>query len=134
MNTSPCPFCSIASTNDSSRLVATNDLALAIKDGFPISPGHTLIIPKRHTASFFSINSEERTSLFDLVEKCKLHLDEEYSPDAFNLGINDGEQAGQTIAHLHIHLIPRYKDDVIDPRGGVRWLIPEKADYWSNNK
>jgi diadenosine tetraphosphate (Ap4A) HIT family hydrolase len=99
-------------------------------DGFPISPGHALIIPRRHIVSLFEATRNERNSLFDLLEQVKLELQEEYKPDGFNIGINDGTAAGQTVMHLHIHLIPRYTGDQPDPRGGVRWIMPDKAPYW----
>ena len=104
---------------------------LVVRDGFPISPGHTLIIPKRHVGSFFELEPEERSELLVLLDRTKLLLDKELSPQGYNIGINDGPAAGQTVLHLHIHLIPRYNNDRADPRGGVRWIIPEKADYWS---
>tara|TARA_Y100001951_G_C11270209_1_gene258241 strand:+ start:205 stop:546 length:342 start_codon:yes stop_codon:yes gene_type:complete len=112
--------------------LATSDKGLAILDGYPISPGHTLIIPKRHVASYFELLSSERDDLWDLVEQAKAILDKQFSPDSYNVGFNDGPAAGQTINHCHIHLIPRYAGDVADPRGGLRWIIPDKADYWSN--
>ena len=102
-----------------------------IRDGFPISPGHTLIIPKRHVASFFELTAEERSGLLALLDEAKADLDREFSPQGYNIGVNDGKAAGQTIAHVHIHLIPRFAGDRPDPRGGVRWIVPEKADYWS---
>jgi diadenosine tetraphosphate (Ap4A) HIT family hydrolase len=102
-----------------------------VRDAFPISPGHTLIIPKRHIGSFFEISPDEREDLMSLVSTAKAELAAEFKPDGFNIGINDGQVAGQTVPHLHIHLIPRYKGDMGDPRGGVRWIIPDKADYWS---
>jgi len=102
-----------------------------VRDAFPISPGHTLIIPKRHIGSFFDISPDEREDLMSLVSTAKAELAAEFKPDGFNIGINDGPVAGQTVPHLHIHLIPRYKGDMGDPRGGVRWIIPDKADYWS---
>jgi diadenosine tetraphosphate (Ap4A) HIT family hydrolase len=105
-------------------------MGFVIRDGFPISPGHTLIIPKRHVDSFFEISQEERDALLDLLDQAKKVIDAELSPDSFNIGINDGPAAGQTVPHLHIHLIPRFKGDQDDPRGGVRWIIPEKAKYW----
>ena len=108
----------------------SNDLALAIRDGFPVSPGHTLIIPKRHIATFFDSTAAERLAIFDLMDEAKLELDAEFQPTAYNIGVNDGATAGQTIPHLHIHLIPRYSGDSVDPRGGVRWIFPEKAKYW----
>jgi diadenosine tetraphosphate (Ap4A) HIT family hydrolase len=102
-----------------------------VRDGFPISPGHTLIIPRRHIGSFFELTGGERTSLLVLLDQAKEDLDGKFQPDGFNIGINDGAAAGQTVPHLHIHLIPRFLGDRPDPRGGVRWIIPEKADYWS---
>ena len=122
-----CPFCILAD----SRIVARNDFALVIRDGFPISPGHTLIIPRRHIGSFFELEERERASLLALLDQAKEELEGIFQPDGFNIGINDGAAAGQTVPHLHIHLIPRYLGDRPDPRGGVRWIIPEKADYWS---
>ena len=102
-----------------------------IRDGFPITPGHTLIIPKRHIGSFFELETDERQDLLNLLVAAKKILQEEFKPNGYNIGINDGQAAGQTVPHLHIHLIPRYKGDLPDPRGGVRWVIPDKADYWS---
>ena len=105
-------------------------MGFVIRDGFPISLGHTLVIPKRHVSSFFEISQEERESLLKLLDQAKKVTDQEFKPDCYNIGINDGVEAGQTVPHLHIHLIPRFKDDQEDPRGGVRWIIPEKAKYW----
>ena len=108
----------------------TNGLAMALRDDFPVSPGHMLIIPKRHVATFFDTTTDERLSMFELMDKAKLALDAELHPVAYNVGVNDGAAAGQTIPHVHIHLIPRYAGDGADPRGGVRWILPEKAKYW----
>ena len=127
MLSQPCPFCSLPSE----RIIDRNEHGLVVRDGFPISPGHTLIIPKRHTGSFFDLTETERLDLLLLLDKAKLNLENEFKPDGYNIGINDGPAAGQTVPHLHIHLIPRYAGDRADPRGGVRWIIPEKADYWS---
>lgn len=102
-----------------------------MRDAYPISPGHTLIIPHRHVGSFFAIDVAERDALLALIEEAKRRLDKEFKPDGYNVGINDGAAAGQTVAHLHIHLIPRYAGDREDPRGGVRWIMPDKAKYWS---
>lgn len=107
-----------------------NDHALAIMDGFPLSPGHALVIPRRHIASLFEATKDEREALLDLLEQTRTELIGQYNPDGFNIGINDGAYAGQTVMHLHIHLIPRYKGDQQDPRGGVRWIFPNKAVYW----
>lgn len=101
-------------------------------DGFPVSPGHSLVILKRHIGSFFEVSSDERTALFELLVQAKQSVQAEFHPDGFNIGINDGPAAGQTVLHLHIHLIPRYLGDLADPRGGVRWVIADKADYWSS--
>jgi diadenosine tetraphosphate (Ap4A) HIT family hydrolase len=121
-----CPFCDLP--ND--RILNEGDYCLVIRDGFPVSPGHTLIVPKRHIGSFFETTNEERVSLLKALDESKKQLDQEYGPDGYNIGINDGAAAGQTVAHLHIHLIPRYAGDCEDPRGGVRWIVPEKANYW----
>ncbi|HEY6094592.1 MAG TPA: HIT family protein [Gallionellaceae bacterium] len=108
----------------------SNRHGVVIRDAFPVSPGHTLIIPLRHVGSYFALDQIERDSLFDLLEKARQMLDAEMKPDGYNIGINDGQAAGQTVPHLHIHLIPRYRGDREDPRGGIRWIIPEKAVYW----
>ena len=126
-----CPFCEIAKHDKSHRIIVQDEFAFVIRDGFPVSEGHTLIIPKRHVASFFEISNGERQALLDLLDQTKKELDKEFSPAAYNIGINDGIAGGQTVPHLHIHLIPRYEGDVLDPRGGIRWLFPDKADYWS---
>lgn len=122
-----CPFCVLPVE----RIIDANEIGLVIRDGFPVSSGHTLIIPRRHVSSFFEITEEERVGLMALVATARTKLDKEFHPAAYNLGINDGVAAGQTVPHLHIHLIPRYAGDQTDPRGGVRWVIPEKADYWT---
>lgn len=122
-----CVFCSLPAE----RIIDQNDHALVIRDGFPITLGHTLVIPRRHVASFFEVTAEERSAMLALLDRAKSVLDGEFAPAGYNIGINDGQAAGQTVLHLHLHLIPRYAGDRTDPRGGVRWIIPEKADYWS---
>ena len=122
-----CPFCSLPVA----RVVHENEHAIWIYDGFPVSPGHSLIIPKRHVGSFFEVSTVERMSMLALLDLAKAAVDDQYHPAAYNIGINDGAAAGQTVPHLHLHLIPRYHADVADARGGVRWVIPDKADYWS---
>lgn len=126
-STAGCVFCTLPPA----RLKRTSALGWVIRDGFPISPGHTLIVPKRHVASFFELTAEERADLLALLDAAKADLDREFSPHGYNIGVNDGTAAGQTIGHVHIHLIPRFDGDRPDPRGGVRWIFPEKADYWS---
>ena len=120
---SNCIFC------NQEEIVLENELAWARYDKYPVSPGHMLIITKRHVAEFFDTTIEERRALNDLLEECKKMLDREYSPDGYNIGVNCGAAAGQTIMHLHIHLIPRYQGDIDNPRGGVRGVIPDKRIY-----
>ena len=121
-----CPFCRVESERE---IIAFSGLSLAFYDGFPVSPGHTLIIPKRHVGSFFDLTEEEQLDLFKLADKVKSILEERYHPDGYNIGINIGEAAGQSIFHVHLHLIPRYLGDVSNPRGGVRGVIPSKQNY-----
>ncbi len=127
MTGSNCPFCQL----DAACIVFSDDVTLVIRDAFPVSPGHTLIIPRRHVGSFFELTAPERARMFELLTQAKAELDGTLQPDGFNIGINDGAAAGQTVAHLHLHLIPRYRGDTPDPRGGVRWVLPAKAKYWS---
>jgi diadenosine tetraphosphate (Ap4A) HIT family hydrolase len=121
--TADCPFC------DSSEAFLSNELSYARLDKYPVSMGHVLITPFRHVSSFFDATAEETRAFWDLIEQAKLHLDKLHSPDGYNIGINCGVTAGQTIMHLHIHLIPRYAGDVDDPTGGVRGVIPSKQKY-----
>lgn len=122
----PCPFCSLPAE----RFVVESEHAVVIRDGFPVSPGHTLIIPKRHVASFFDVTDAERSDLMSLLAAARDDLERRFHPAGYNVGINDGAAAGQTVPHVHMHLIPRYDGDREDPRGGVRWVLPEKAAYW----
>lgn len=124
----PCPFC----PSPAERVLAHNAHAVALRDAYPISPGHTLLIPRRHVASLAEVTGEEAAALWALLSEARARLDRELRPDGFNVGVNDGAAAGQTVMHLHVHLIPRFAGDRADPRGGVRWIIPEKADYWSS--
>ena len=125
---SNCPFCNLPSE----RAIDCCDLTQTLRDGFPISPGHTLIIPKRHFGTYFQATSGELQAISEAINSAKILLDDEFAPDGYNIGINNGAAAGQTVFHLHVHLIPRYDGDTEDPRGGVRWIFPEKADYWSH--
>lgn len=104
---------------------------LVIRDGYPVSPGHTLIIPYRHITSLIELSGPEWIDLQQALQNVRNQIDTQYTPDGYNVGINEGIAAGQTVLHLHIHLIPRYQGDQKDPRGGVRWIFPDKADYWS---
>jgi diadenosine tetraphosphate (Ap4A) HIT family hydrolase len=116
-----CPFCDLGS-----RVVAENALAAALPDKEPASRGHTLVVPKRHCASFFDLTPEEVAACFALLSSERAKLVSELRPDGFNLGVNDGAAAGQSIQHTHWHLIPRYRGDHPDPRGGVRHVIPTR--------
>ena len=127
--TAPCPFCSLPPD----RVLHERETAITIRDGFPVSPGHTLIIPKRHVASFVDVTDAEHADLMSLLAAARYDLDREFRPAGYNIGINDGAAAGQTVPHLHIHLIPRYVGDRDDPRGGVRWVLPDKAAYWTKD-
>lgn len=123
--TDKCPFCDI----DRSKRIYENDLSVAIYDGYPVNEGHTLVIPKRHVANYFELTAEEKESIWAAIEECKKVLDTTFHPDGYNIGINIGEDAGQSIPHVHVHLIPRYHGDVSNPRGGVRGVIPGKQNY-----
>lgn len=121
-----CPFCRAEIERE---IIASSTLSLAFFDGFPVSPGHALIIPKRHVASFFDLTKEEQSDMLKLADEVKLIVDARYHPDGYNLGVNVGEAAGQSVFHVHMHLIPRYRGDVSNPRGGVRGVIPTKQNY-----
>ena len=122
-----CPFCNINNAKDD--IVWESKHSIAILDRYPVSTGHTLVIPKRHIKSYFDLTQDEVDELWDSVKNVKETLDYMYEPDGYNIGINIGEAAGQTIPHCHIHVIPRYNGDVEDPLGGVRSVIPEKRIY-----
>ena len=128
-----CPFCELVATPGSGRILADNHLALLVSDLFPVSRGHALAMPKRHIASFFDATENERAALFELVDKAKGILDDKVRPDGYNIGINEGVAAGRTIPHLHVHVIPRFSGDAEDPRGGIRWVMPERANYWDTD-
>jgi len=123
-----CPFCD----PEPDRFVASNDHAVAVRDGYPVSEGHTLVVPRKHAASLFELSHEEQSAVWVLAREIRNRLQAELSPDGFNIGLNDGETAGQTVPHAHVHVIPRYRGDVPDPRGGVRWIIPDRAVYWTD--
>lgn len=116
----------------SSAWVAENALAFAIRDRHPVSPGHTLVITRRVVADWFSASLDERAAVFELVEAVKRQIDSERRPDGYNVGFNSGAAAGQTVPHLHVHVIPRYRGDMDDPRGGVRHVIPSAGNYLVN--
>ena len=111
-------------------VIAESRHAVAIPDGYPVSRGHTLVIPKAHVKSLFDLDPEAQADLWRLVARVRSDLQSKHSPDGFNIGINDGRAAGQTVEHAHVHVIPRFDGDVADPRGGIRWVLPESAAYW----
>lgn len=125
MSVTPCVFCSIARE----RVLATTERTVTIRDAYPVSPGHTLIVPLRHVSSFFDLDEREQSGMLDALRVARAALEEELHPDGFNVGINVGVAAGQTVMHVHMHLIPRFAGDTDDPRGGVRHCIPGKGNY-----
>lgn len=123
----PCPFCVL----EPHRILAEDELTVVYKDGFPVSPGHAVVIPRRHFATLFEATQAEQMALLQAVFACKRILDEAHHPDGYNIGINHGVAGGQSVPHLHIHVIPRYLGDRENPKGGVRWVLPDKARYWA---
>lgn len=122
-----CVFCDLLKTKD--MVIFENDLSFAIYDNYPVTKGHSLIIPKRHFASFFDATEEEVLSMNDCLKKVKNIIDETLHPDGYNIGMNQGLAAGQSVMHLHVHLIPRRFGDTPNPRGGVRGVFPDKQNY-----
>ena len=123
MNNMECIFCKIKDH------VLENELAYAVFDVMPVNKGHMLIIPKRHVQNYFDITSEEEGAMLDLLHKGQKLIEEKYHPDGYNFGVNCNQCAGQSVMHVHMHLIPRYKGDCDNPLGGVRGVIPEKMGY-----
>ena len=126
MNSSACQFCDLPQE----RVLLETETTLAFFDAYPVTEGHALVIPKRHVTSIFELTSEELATLWAQVATVRTLLAEKYRPDGFNIGVNDGAAAGQTVPHAHVHVIPRREGDVPDPRGGIRWVVPIKAKYW----
>ena len=123
---SGCIFCEV----QADRTIASNTLAVAIRDNYPVTELHTLVVPRRHCRTFFDLFEPERRAINQLLDEVRTEiLGRDSSVGGFNIGINNGEAAGQTIDHAHVHLIPRRPGDVQDPRGGVRSVIPGKAVY-----
>ncbi len=121
-----CPFCNPESTRE---LILESATAYAIYDKYPVNQGHALIIPKRHCSNYFQLSFKEQSACWYVLNKTQKVLTEKFKPDGFNIGININNAAGQTIPHVHVHLIPRYDGDIKDPEGGVRGVIPEKRIY-----
>jgi diadenosine tetraphosphate (Ap4A) HIT family hydrolase len=113
-------------------LICENAHAYSFLDAYPVSRGHALVVPRKRTPGLFDLEPRELDGVWELVARTRGLLVERFSPDGFTIGVNDGETAGQTVLHAHVHVIPRYRGDVPDPRGGIRWVIPEKAAYWND--
>ena len=120
-----CVFCCLPAE----KIIMENQRALAFYDHYPVNPGHTLVIPRRHVETLFEASLEDVDAMTRLIFQVKNLLQETFNPDGFNVGVNVGRAAGQTVFHLHVHIIPRYHGDVEDPRGGVRKVIRSKAPY-----
>ncbi len=121
---SECIFC-----KPQREILAQNALAIATPDTYPVSPGHSLVVPRRHARTIFDLSAGEYAACFELVRVLKPILEARFNPDGFTIGVNCEEAGGQSVWHAHIHVIPRFKGDVADPRGGVRNVIPHKAHY-----
>jgi diadenosine tetraphosphate (Ap4A) HIT family hydrolase len=124
MNNTKCPFCNI-----DREVIISSDHCFSIYDNYPVNKGHVLVIPNRHVSDYFNLEPDEIDSLWKQVKEVKNFLDGKYKPDGYNIGVNVGRSAGQTIDHVHIHVIPRYTGDMEDPTGGVRHVIPGKGEY-----
>ena len=129
MTEAGCPFCNLRPE----RVFLTEELVVGLWDAFPVSPGHALLIPRRHTTDWFSATPDERAALTLAIEQAKQIIERDHRPDGYNIGFNVGVAAGQTIWHLHVHLIPRYAGDVTHPRGGIRQVIPGRGDYQADS-
>ncbi len=123
-----CAFCRV----DRARVAWSSPLALALWDAFPVSPGHALVVSRRHAASWSDLDANEKAALLEGLDAVRALIDGRHRPAAYNVGFNDGAAAGQTVMHFHLHVIPRYCGDVPDPRGGVRWVLGNKAVYWQD--
>lgn len=126
MNEKECIFCNL---DPNREIIAQNDLALAFFDAFPVNRGHALIIPKRHVADYFDLTEDEVAAMQALLREVKAIVEKRFNPDGYNIGVNVNAAAGQSVFHVHMHLIPRYKGDVENPKGGVRGVIPSKQKY-----
>lgn len=127
---SGCPFCNLSIERE---IIIESATVYSIYDKYPVSPGHSLIIPKKHVANYFDLSFRDQTACIFMANRLKKIIDEKYKPDGYNFGVNVNEFAGQTIQHVHWHFIPRYKNDVESPIGGIRNIIPGKGNYLEKN-
>ena len=123
-----CPFCRRV---EEGRFTDQVGQVVAFPDEFPLTPGHLLVVPRAHQADFFELDETVQSDVWRLLAQLRRSTQESLAPDGYNVGINVGDAAGQTVGHAHVHLIPRYAGDVSDPRGGVRWVVPDNAAYWA---
>lgn len=126
MKVNQCIFCNLS---EDKEIIAENNLAIAFYDGFPVNPGHSLIVPKRHVANYFDLTAEECAAMQEILKIVQKKVEERFHPDGYNIGINVNAAGGQSVFHVHMHLIPRYLGDVDNPKGGVRGVIPSKQKY-----
>jgi diadenosine tetraphosphate (Ap4A) HIT family hydrolase len=124
-----CIFCDKIRAGEA---LAKDATAVAFADTSPLTPGHALVVPRRHEPDFLALSADELAAIWRLVAQVRAILERQHRPQGYNLGVNVGEAAGQTVGHAHLHLIPRYAGDVDEPRGGIRWIIPDKAKYWES--
>lgn len=125
MENKNCIFCNLKWF----EIIYENDACVAVYDKYPVNPGHVLVIPKRHIETCFDLKPYEVERMYYAAMKAKEEIEKKFSPDGYNIGFNCGESGGQTINHCHMHIIPRYKGDVENPRGGIRGVIPNKKEY-----
>ena len=121
-----CPFCH----PDPSRIFHASARVTGVWDAYPLNPGHALLVPNRHIGRWFEATPEEQAALVSAIEQARAAIEKKHSPQGYNIGFNDRAAGGQTVGHLHLHVIPRYAGDVADPRGGIRNIIPARAAYW----
>ncbi len=122
-----CTFCHLGKE----RIFHEHELVAGIWDTYPLNPGHALLVPRRHIARWFDATPEEQAALTAAIDKAKTAIEEVHTPQGYNIGFNDQKAGGQSVPHLHIHVIPRYEGDVPNPKGGIRNIIPARAAYWN---
>lgn len=124
----PCPFCERIARGD---VTAGDELVVSFPDAYPLNSGHALIVPRRHAADYRDLSEAEQQAMWRMIAEVCTQVEREWQPAGYNIGINIGAAAGQTVDHAHLHVIPRYPGDVEEPRGGIRWVVPSRARYWT---
>lgn len=130
MTATACPLCRVVRRDDPRPLHAEGPLTIAFDDAHPSAEGHTLIVPRRHVGHLTDLTDDEHHQLFQALRGQLRRLETEHGTVDHTIGVNDGPAAGQTVAHVHLHIIPRHHGDVADPRGGIRGVLPDTARYW----